>query len=63
MNEIYRFTAYFQNEVIRKRPYLRPEWCIRVIESPLKVEAQGRDRIRFWGAVEELGGRVLRVVT
>ena len=29
----YRFTRYFDNEVMRKRPYLRKEWCIRVVES------------------------------
>ncbi len=34
----YGFTDYFENEVLRKRPYLRREWCIRVIENPLKME-------------------------
>jgi hypothetical protein len=62
MNE-YGFTAYFENEVLRKRPYLRKEWCIRVVENPLKMEPQEHDRFRFWGAIEELEGRVLRVIT
>jgi hypothetical protein len=26
----YRFTDYFENEVLRKRPYLKKEWCARV---------------------------------
>ena len=59
----YRFTAYFENEVLRKRPYLKKEWCVRVIESPIRVERQGTNRWRFWGAIPELDGRILRVVT
>lgn len=60
---VYSFTVYFENEILRKRPYLKREWYIHVIENPLKVEVQEDDRVRFWGVVEELGGRVLRVVT
>ena len=59
----YRFTEYFEKEVMRKRPYLKKEWCIKVVENPLKVESQERNRFRFWGLIEELEGRVLRVVT
>ena len=59
----YRFTEYFEKEVLRKRPYLRKEWCIRVIENPLKVERQENNRFRFWGEITELEGRSLRVVT
>lgn len=43
----YRFTPYFENEVLRKRPYLRKEWCIRAIEQPLRVERQEHNRWRF----------------
>ncbi len=60
---IYRFTDYFEREVLRKRPYLKKEWCIRVIEHPLRSEPQEGNRIRFWGGIEELEGRILRVVT
>ena len=63
MNEEYKFTEYFQNEVLRKRPYLRKEWCIRVCENSIRVESQEHNRFRFWGKIEELEGRVLRVVT
>ncbi len=59
----HRFTAYFEHEVLRKRSYLRREWCIRVIEAPIRVERQENNRYRFWGFVPELNGRVLRVVT
>ncbi len=59
----YRFTAYFKNEVLRKRPYIRKEYCIRVIRNPLKVEVQENERVRFWGVIPQMRGRVLRVVT
>ena len=59
----YAFTAYFETEVLRKRPYLKKEWCIGVLENPVKVERQEKNRFRFWGVVEGLEGRILRVVT
>jgi hypothetical protein len=59
----YRFTDYFENEVLRKRPYLKKEWCIHVLENPIKSEPQEHNRFRFWAAVPELGGRFLRVIT
>ena len=59
----YRFTPYFENEVLRKRPYLKKEWCILVIENPLRSEPQEHNRIRFWGPVPEMDGRILRVIT
>ena len=48
---------------MRKRPYIRREWCIRVIQSPLRAEPQDTDRWRFWGVIPELEGSFLRVVT
>ena len=59
----YRFTEYFETEVIRKRPYLRREWCIAVIRKPVRVERQDGNRFRFWARVPEFGDRYLRVVT
>jgi len=59
----YQFTAYFENQVMRKRPYLTKAICIRVVESPIRTEAQDQDRHRFWAKIDELGGRYLRVVT
>ena len=55
--QVYLFTPYFENEVLRKRPYLKKEWCIRIIENPLKSEPQDSNRFRFWGRVAELDNR------
>ncbi len=59
----YKFTAYFENEVLRKRSYLKKEWCIQVIENPIQIEVQEDNRYRFWGFIEELPGKALRVIT
>ncbi len=59
----YKFTDYFEKEVLRKRPYLKKQWCIQVLKNPLRVERQEKNRFRFWGVIEELQGVVLRVVT
>ena len=59
----YEFTEYFENEVLRKRPYLKKEWCVRVVKNPVRVEPQENNRFRFWGKVEEMEGRFLRVIT
>ena len=59
----YGFTAYFENEVLRKRPYLKREWCVQIIEKPIRVEVQGDSRVRFWGKVKEFRNLVFRVVT
>ncbi len=50
-------------QVLRKRPYLAEEFCRKVIEDPERKEAQPNGRTRFWGKIEELGGKYLRVVT
>jgi len=59
----YNFTNYFLNEVLRKRPYLKKEFCIRVIKNPIRIEKQENNRYRFWGRIEELDNKFLRVVT
>ncbi|WP_447974090.1 hypothetical protein [Nitrospira sp. Kam-Ns4a] len=59
----YKFTDYFEKEVLRKRPYLKREWCIRVLDNPIRSEHQEKNRYRFWGHIEELEGRILRVIT
>lgn len=59
----YKYTAYFENEVLRKRPYLKKEWCIRIVEDPIHVEIQGDNRVRFWGNVEEFDNLIFRIVT
>ncbi|HEY4130527.1 MAG TPA: hypothetical protein VGM50_07905 [Gemmatimonadaceae bacterium] len=59
----FKFTEYFEQEVLRKRSYLRREWCIAVVRDPIRTERQEDNRIRFWAVVPELDGRYLRVVT
>jgi len=59
-------TRYFDEQVLRKRPYLNPAWCLSVIRSPLRWERQSDGRFRFWGEIKRPGEsftRVLRVVT
>jgi len=58
-----RFTDYFENEVLRKRSYLRRHWCVNVVLYPHRVDPQPDGRYRSCGQVPELGGRYLRVVT
>jgi hypothetical protein len=56
-------TRYFEEQVLRKRPYIRRGWCERIIANPIRREVQADGRIRHWGYVDEFGGRALRVVT
>lgn len=53
---------YFEEQVLRKRPYLRREWCELALRSPVRREIQPDGRIRHWIYVAELD-RYLRVVT
>lgn len=55
-------TRYFEEQVRRKRPYLRDEWCERALSEPLQREVQVGGRIRHWTFVSELR-QYLRVVT
>jgi len=59
----YRFTDYFEKEVLRKRTYLKKSWCIYVLDNAVRSEPQEHNRYRFWAAIPELDGRYLRVVT
>jgi hypothetical protein len=56
-------TRYFEEQVLRKRPYLRREWCEQVVAKPILREVQSDGRIRHWGLVPEFQGRFLRDVT
>ncbi len=42
-------TRYFDEQVLRKRPYIDPAWCVEVIAGPLRRETQPDGRVRFWG--------------
>lgn len=61
-----RSTRYFDEQVLRKRPYLRGEWIVSTLAEPLRCERQIDGRVRFWGRVdlaEEGRSYILRVVT
>ena len=57
------YTEYFENEVLRKRPYLRKEWCEFVVLNAEHSEGQEHNRLRLWARVPEFGDRYLRVIT
>ena len=60
----YKFTEYFEQKVLQKRPYLKKEWCIHAIEVPLKIEVQkDNERVRFWVKIDEFEGKYIRVIT
>lgn len=58
-------TRYFSEQVLRKRPYLKEEWCEEIRTNPVKKERQPDGRIRHWGYVAGWGQgkRAIRVVT
>lgn len=59
-------TRYFEEQVLRKRPYIEREWCTEIVASPLRREIQVDGRVRHWGAILRPGeteARFLRVVT
>ena len=55
-------TGYFRDHILRKRPYLRLEWCEAVLRAPEQFVQQVDGRWRYWKFIPELG-KVLRVVT
>ena len=63
MSITYKFTDYFENEVLRKRPYLQKEWCIEIIRNPIYQEVQeDNQRVRFWGKTADFD-KILRIIT
>ncbi|MFQ5963685.1 MAG: hypothetical protein ACE5KZ_05315 [Candidatus Scalinduaceae bacterium] len=59
----YKLTKYFEEVILKRRPYLKIEWCIKIIENPIKVEKQEENRYKFWVRVPEFGNRIFRVIT
>ena len=55
-------TAYFEEQVLRKRPYIKIEWCEQALKTPERLEVQEDGRRRYWIFIEEQG-KHLRVVT
>ncbi len=59
-------TAYFVEQVLRKRPYLTVELCRAVVRDPLRtvVQSDGRSRHRARVTLpNERQSRILRVIT
>jgi hypothetical protein len=59
-------TRYFEEQVLRKRPYLDRNQCAEVMTHPLRRFIQDDGRIRHWARVRDRrdgSTRVLRVVT
>ena len=55
-------TRYFEEQVLRKRPYIKREWCAQALRDSACREVQPDGRVRHWIFIPELG-RYLRVVT
>ena len=58
-------TRYFEEQVLRKRPYIQRDWCKRALTDPIAVEVQSDGRFRRWMRVrlrDEHRDRYLRVV-
>lgn len=54
-------TRYFKEQILKKRPYLKPEWCIKIFkEQPNKI-IQPDGRIRLYSYIEE-AQKYLRIV-
>ena len=59
-------TRYFNEQVLRKRPYLTLDMCLTVLKSPLMTTVQLDGRIRHFGRVASTphgDTKILRVVT
>jgi len=58
-------TRYFDEQVLRKRPYIERDWCAAVLATPVKRVGQSDGRWRLWGYVVrpgEVTPRALRVI-
>lgn len=59
-------TRYFEEQVLRKRPYIKREWCQTVLGDPIRREFQTDGRVRLWAKItpaDQARPRFLRVVT
>ncbi len=59
-------TRYFEEQVLRKRPYIRRDWCEAALADPIRREPQPDGRVRHWIEVRLPGFEkpyMLRVIT
>lgn len=61
--DVFKYTVYFEKDVLIKRPYIKKEWCERVVSSREYMKEQPDGRFRFWDRIPEYGNKYLRVVT
>jgi hypothetical protein len=56
---------YFDDQVLRRRPYLRLDWIEATLANPLARTVQPDGRIRLWRTVVDENDKpyILRVVT
>jgi hypothetical protein len=58
-----KYTEYFKNKVLQKRPYIKMEWIEKALTEPVRIERQDEiNRIRQWVYIDEID-KYLRVVT
>ncbi len=55
-------TPYFENDVRKRRPFLREEWIELAIARPDATDAQPDGRRRYWKFIPELD-KYIRVIT
>jgi hypothetical protein len=58
-------TRYFEEQVLRKRPYIQRPWCEAALVQAIRRETQDDGRFRLWIEVvdtREGKARILRVV-
>ena len=58
-----KVTQYFHAMRLRPdRAFIRDEWILRAIHSPVREVVQQDGRIRRWAPIPEMDGRFLRVI-
>ena len=58
-----KFTQYFHAMRLRPdRAFIRDEWILHTIHSPVREVIQTDGRIRRWASIPEMDGRFLRVI-
>lgn len=55
-------TRYFEEQVIRKRPYIKREWCEMALTKYINTDIQDNNRIRYWIFIPEYN-KYLCVIT
>jgi hypothetical protein len=46
-------TRYFDEQVLRKRPYIKPDWCEATLRTRIRREMQPDGRMRYWRLISD----------